>query len=172
MGETLARRLHGHRSAFAFSFVPAFYAGGRKPIKPSPRFNSSVASPPSPAQCAGSMSLAAASAEAAKRLIDCGLVSDVSNPHGASYLVSITDTARNVRAVRYAALRHQMPGVLTTGIVETHALDNKTDAMFYFTGLAHVSALDRNRFLPGAVADHITSAVSKLFGHSQMRNLV
>lgn len=43
--------------------------------------------------------------------------------------------------------------------------------MFYFTGLPHVPSLDSNRFLPGAIADHLTSAGGELFGGSQMSSL-
>jgi uncharacterized protein (TIGR03790 family) len=40
--------------------------------------------------------------------------------------------------------------------------------MFYFTGLTHVKAIGSNRYLPGAIADHLTSSGGKLFGSRQM----
>jgi uncharacterized protein (TIGR03790 family) len=40
--------------------------------------------------------------------------------------------------------------------------------LFYFTGLAHVERIGTNRFLPGAVADHLTSYGGVLVGSSQM----
>ena len=36
-------------------------------------------------------------------------------------------------------------------------IENKTDVMFYLTGLADVPQLASNSYLPGAVADHLTS---------------
>jgi hypothetical protein len=40
--------------------------------------------------------------------------------------------------------------------------------MFYFTGLTQVQHIDDNTFLPGAIADHLTSAGGDLFGTGQM----
>ncbi|HSR24641.1 MAG TPA: TIGR03790 family protein, partial [Candidatus Eisenbacteria bacterium] len=47
-------------------------------------------------------------------------------------------------------------------------LRDRTDVLFYFTGLATVRGLDTLRFLPGAIADHLTSAGGILTGHDQM----
>lgn len=158
-------------SAFAFGFDPAWCASSCKPTKPSPYFNSSVARPYDVYQMRPTMSLAAASVDAAKQLIDRGVASDGSNPDGTAYLVSTRDRARNVRAAGYPALRAQMRAVLPVEIVEADALEDKRDVMFYFTGSTHVRSLERNRFLPGAIADHLTSAGGELFGGSQMSSL-
>jgi uncharacterized protein (TIGR03790 family) len=158
-------------SAFAFGFDPAWCASGCKPTQPSPYFNSSVARPFDVYKIRPTMSLAAASVAEAKRLIDRGVASDGSNPAGTAYLVSTGDKARNVRAAGYAALRAQMQRILPIEIVDANALENKSDVMFYFTGLTHVPSLDSNRFLPGAIADHLTSAGGELFGSSQMSSL-
>lgn len=64
-----------------------------------------------------------------------------------------------------------MQRILPTEIVKANALENRSDVMFYFTGLTHVPSLDSNRFLPGAIADHLTSAGGELFGGSQMSSL-
>jgi uncharacterized protein (TIGR03790 family) len=158
-------------SAFAFGFDPAWCASGCKPTQPSPYFNSSVARPFDVYKIRPTMSLAAASVDEAKQLIDRGVASDGSNPAGTAYLVSTTDKARNVRAAGYAALRTQMQRILPIEIVEANALENRSDVMFYFTGLTQVPSLDRNRFLPGAIGDHLTSAGGELFGGSQMSSL-
>jgi uncharacterized protein (TIGR03790 family) len=158
-------------SAFAFGFDPAYCAGGCKPTRPSPYFNASAARPFDAYKIRPTMSLAAASVAEAKQLIDRGVASDGSNPDGAAYLVSTADRARNVRAAGYHALRAQMQRIFPTEIVEANALENKSDVMFYFTGQAHVPALESNRFLPGAIADHLTSAGGVLFGGSQMSSL-
>jgi uncharacterized protein (TIGR03790 family) len=158
-------------SAFAFGFDPAYCASSCKPTRPSPYFNSSAARPHATYKIRPTMSLAAASVAEAKQLIDRGVASDGSNPAGTAYLVSTTDKARNVRATGYDTLRTQMQRVLPTEIVEANALENKRDVMFYFTGLTHVPSLDSNSFLPGAIADHLTSAGGELFGGSQMSSL-
>lgn len=158
-------------SAFAFGFDPAWCASSCKPTKPSPYFNSSVARPWTVYRIRPTMSLAAASVADARKLIDRGVASDSSNPDGTAYLVSTTDRNRNVRAAGYATVRAMMQSVMPTEIVETNALENKPDVMFYFTGLTQVAAIDSNRFLPGAIADHLTSAGGVLFGGGQMSSL-
>ncbi|HMA11005.1 MAG TPA: TIGR03790 family protein [Steroidobacteraceae bacterium] len=158
-------------SAFAFGFDPSYCASGCQLTQPSPYFNSNVARPWATYKIRPTMSLAAASVAEAKKLIDRGVASDGSNPEGTAYLVSTNDRARNVRAAGYATLRTQMQRILPTEIVEANTLENKSDVMFYFTGLPQVPALDRNTYLPGAIADHLTSAGGVLFGGSQMSSL-
>lgn len=158
-------------SAFAFGFDPAYCASSCKLTQPSPYFDSSVARPYATYRIRPTMSLAAASVAEAKQLIDRGVASDGSNPAGTAYLVSTTDRARNVRAAGYTTLRAQMQPIIPTEIVEANALENKSDVMFYFTGLTQVPSLDSNTFLPGAIADHLTSAGGQLFGGSQMSSL-
>lgn len=158
-------------SAFAFGFDPAWCANSCKPTQQSPYFNSSVTRPYAVYRMRPTMSLAAASVAEARKLIDRGVASDGSNPAGTAYLVSTTDKNRNVRAAGYASVRALMQSVMPTEIVEANALENKPDVMFYFTGLAQVPAIDSNRFLPGAIADHLTSAGGELFGGGQMSSL-
>ncbi|MBN8766828.1 MAG: TIGR03790 family protein [Thiobacillus sp.] len=158
-------------SAFAFGFDPAWCASSCKPTQPSPYFNSGVARPWDAYRIRPAMSLAAAGVAEAEKLIDRGVASDGSNPDGTAYLVSTTDKNRNVRAAGYASVRTLMQSIMPTDIVEANALTNRSDVMFYFTGLAQVASLDSNRFLPGAIADHLTSAGGELFGGSQMSSL-
>jgi uncharacterized protein (TIGR03790 family) len=158
-------------AAFAFGFDPAFCASNCKPTQPSPYFNSNAARPFDAYAIRPTMSLAAASVDDAKKLIDRGVAADGSNPNGTAYLVSTTDRNRNVRAAGYGALRAQMQRILPTEIVEGNALENRPDVLFYFTGLTHVPSLDSNTFLPGAIGDHLTSAGGVLFGGGQMSSL-
>jgi uncharacterized protein (TIGR03790 family) len=158
-------------SAFAFGFDPAWCASTCKPTRASPYFNSSVARPWTIYHIRPTMSLAATSVADARKLIDRGVAADGSNPAGTAYLVSTTDKNRNVRAAGYADVRRLMQPILPTEIVEANTLENKPDVMFYFTGLAQVAALDSNHFLPGAIADHLTSAGGDLVGGSQMSSL-
>ena len=158
-------------SAFALGFDPAYCASTCAPTRPSPYFNSGAARPYATHRIRPTMSLAAASVAEAKQLIDRGVASDGSNPAGTAYLVSTSDKARNVRAAGYHALRTQLQPILPVEIIETDALQNKRDVMFYFTGAIQVQALDTNTFLPGAIADHLTSVGGELFGGSQMSSL-
>jgi hypothetical protein len=114
------------------------------------------------------MSLAASSVAQAKKLIDRGVVSDGKNPNGTAYLVSTSDNNRNVRAKGYEKTRDMLHKLIPTRIVKADSIQNKRDVMFYFTGLTHVPHLETNRYLPGAMADHLTSAGGALLENGQM----
>ena len=48
---------------------------------------------------------------------------------------------------------------------------NARNILFYETGLANVSGLNTNTYVPGALADHLTSGGGNLFGTEQMSAL-
>lgn len=158
-------------TAFTFGFDTAFCAKDCTPTRESPYFNSSTPRPFDTYGMRPTMSLAAANLDAAKHLIDRGVASDGSNPDGTAYLVSTPDKARNVRAATFHALQTQLGKAFATEIVEADRIENKSGVMFYFTGLAQVPAIERNTYLPGAMADHLTSFGGDLFGNSQMSSL-
>jgi hypothetical protein len=75
------------------------------------------------------------------------------------------DTARSVRYPDYANLPTLWPG--STGLqiayqdnsagASSDTVSNKSNVLFYFTGLAQVGGIASNRYRPGAAADHLTS---------------
>lgn len=104
------------------------------------------------------MLLAAENFDLAQELIDRGISSDSSVPNGTAYLLSTSDTNRNVRAKVYEDIKtNWYREKLNIEILNQDSIQNKKDVMFYFTGKAHVNHLDTLEFLPGAVADHLTS---------------
>jgi uncharacterized protein (TIGR03790 family) len=117
------------------------------------------------------ISIAATDFADARALIDRGLAADATEPRGTAYLVSTSDKARNVRALRYAQLARDLDGWLDTEIVESDALEDRDDVLFYFTGKARVEGLDTLRFVPGALADHLTSTGGRLTDSRQMSAL-
>ena len=158
-------------TAFAFGFDTTFCASGCTPTRLNPYFNSPSSRPYTTHKIRPTMSLAAATVAEAKKLIDRGVASDNTNPAGTAYLLSTSDTARNVRAADYETLRTQLNPVIPTEIVKANQIENRRDILFYFTGLVQVPLLDSNTFLPGAISDHLTSAGGVLFGGSQMSSL-
>lgn len=118
-----------------------------------------------------SISIAAASLADARALIDRGIAADGSLPKGTAYLVSTSDKARNVRARLYPRIQVAMQQRINTRIVETDTLHDRDDVLFYFTGVTRVAGLDTLNFLPGAVADHLTSTGGILTGSRQMSAL-
>lgn len=137
----------------------------------SPYFNHATRKPFTDLAMRPAMILGASSLVEAEALINRGIAADGSQPAGTAYLVSTTDVNRNVRSYGFSQVIDATSAFLNTETVVTNALVNKTDVMFYFTGIANVASLSTNTFLPGAVADHLTSYGGMLTNSSQMSAL-
>jgi uncharacterized protein (TIGR03790 family) len=123
------------------------------------------------------MLVAASSILKAKQLIDRGIAADGSlvdedaEPVNA-FLMSTADTARNTRAALY-------PRVMPTSRVKVFKLAEPvsqlsppTRAILFQTGAMHVPNHERIGWVPGALADHLTSFGGILAGpNSQMSSL-
>ena len=153
-------------SAFTFGFDPAFCAEGCKLTRPSPYFNSPVRLPFTQLGIRPTMAIAATSFERAKELIDRGVESDGSFPAGTAYLLSTSDQGRNVRSASYRAVEKLFGRRIPVRRLEQDALTDKTDVLFYFTGKANVEGLETLHFMPGTIADHLTSAGGALTADS------
>ena len=104
----------------------------------------------------------------AKALIDRGVASDSSTPNGSVYLLSTSDDKRNTRLSEYnRALGLRLPG-LHFRLLQQDVLSGARDVMGYFTGFKTVEAIDTNHYLPGAIADHLTSLGGKITDSPQM----
>jgi len=159
-------------SAFTFGFDRAYCSAKTcAPTRASPWFASSSTRPFDDFGILPTMAIAATDFDQARRLIDRGVQTDGTDPDGTAYLVSTSDRARNVRSFLYPIIAQRMAGWIDTRIIQTDVLRDRTDVLFYFTGLAEVKGLDTLRFLPGAVADHLTSAGGNLTGLRQMSAL-
>jgi len=64
-----------------------------------------------------------------------------------------------------------MAGWIETKVVESDGLKNTENILFYFTGRVSVPHLETLKFIPGAIADHLTSAGGQLSGNKQMSAL-
>ena len=158
-------------SAFAFGFSEDYCASGCRPTKRSPYFNSDSSAPYTDYGVRPTMTIAAHSLADAKALIDRGVSSDDSMPAGTGYLVETTDGRRNVRARSYDAILHALGGEVKLRHIKYRYIKGKTDVLFYFIGATDVPYVDSNKFLPGAIADHLTSAGGMLGGSGQMNSL-
>jgi len=159
-------------SALAFGFDKAWCSSRRcASTRRNPLFGRSGSAHWTDHRVRPSMALAATSFEQAKALIDRGIQSDATQPDGRAYLVSTTDKARNVRAGSFPVVAQRMSGWIDTEVVQADALQNRQDVLFYFTGRVRVPYLDTLRFLPGAIADHLTSAGGRLTDSRQMSAL-
>lgn len=154
-------------SAFAFGYDPGFCEPGCKPTRPSPYFNSASQRPFAHFGIRPTMMIAGQSFEQSKALIDRGVNADGSFPEGTAYLLSTTDDTRNVRSSLYPLAKR----VLAKENIRVFMLKRDTikyvdDVLFYFTGLANVAGLESLKFVPGAIADHLTSSGGRLTENS------
>ena len=115
------------------------------------------------------MMIPATTIEEAKALIDRGVASDNTWPMGTAYLMSTSDGIRSARCVlnptygyinecqRFLDTWDTGASGIDASIVMADSIMGKTDVLFYVQGLASVPNLATNTYLPGAVADHLTS---------------
>lgn len=158
-------------TAFAAGYNRAFCSNGCKPTQLSPYFNSDSRRPYDDIGWRPTMSIAALDLVHARQLIDRGAASGRLAAVGKAYLLETDDAARNVRALTYADAKRMVDSQIDVEITRAPALRDKRDVMFYFIGAARVEDVGTNRFLPGAVADHLTSVGGDLTGNSQMSSL-
>jgi hypothetical protein len=102
----------------------------------------------------------------AKALIDRGIAADNSHPIGNAYLVRTHDAARSTRwpiFKQFSGIWGNRAGINVQYIddrrsKESTQINHKKNILFYQTGLTYVPAIETNHYLPGAIADHLTSA--------------
>jgi uncharacterized protein (TIGR03790 family) len=158
-------------TAFAFGFDQRFCAEGCQLTQVSPYFNQETAKPYDEFKLRPTIAIAATNFEQAKALIDRGVAADGTDPVGTAYLMSTSDRARNVRSRFYPSITQQLAEAYPIQVLKTDKLFNRSNVMFYFTGLSKVQQLGSLQFLPGAIADHLTSAGGMLTDSPQMSSL-
>lgn len=159
-------------AAISFGFDRAYCSRRRcAATRHNPYFASTSSAPWDDYGVRPSMALAATGFDQAKALIDRGIQSDGAQPAGTAYLVSTSDRARNVRAAYYPDIAARMADWIDSEIVHAEGIQNRTDVLFYITGKVRVPHLETVKFLPGAIADHLTSAGGRLTDSRQMSAL-
>ena len=158
-------------SAMTLGFDAAQCRKTCAPGKPSPYFNSSSAHPYTDLGIRISMLLPTDSVAQAKSLIDRGKLSGFSVPAASAYFLITSDASRNSRALFFPKSAHLPQFKLDIKTIKANSIEGVNDIMFYLTGLSSVSGLDTLHFLPGALADHLTSSGGDLLGAGQMSSL-
>jgi uncharacterized protein (TIGR03790 family) len=159
-------------SAFTLGYDAAQCANICAPGKPNPYFNSPSLQPYTDFGLRISMLLPTESVAQAKALIDRGVLSAFRIQPANAYFLSTSDTARNVRAQFFPKSGNVPQRQLAIKTLQANTLENADDIMFYQVGLPVVSNLDTLHFLPGALADHLTSFGGDLLGNNgQMSSL-
>lgn len=107
----------------------------------------------------------------ARSLIERGIQADGTRPRGTIYLVSTQDASRNVRAPFFGDVATMAAGLAAVQQLVTPVNRVDEPAIAYFTGVVRVDELARIHFLPGAIADHLTSLGGILGPSGQMSAL-
>ena len=149
-------------TAFAAGFDKSFCAIGCQATRSSPYFNTDSRRPYDEFGWRPTMALAGQHFDDVKALIDRGVAADGSRPRGTAYLLITSDQVRNTRISTYPEIADSLDHRFRVRISASDYLEGRGDVMFYFLGAAEVPKLDTNRFLPGAIADHLTSAGGRL----------
>jgi uncharacterized protein (TIGR03790 family) len=85
-------------------------------------------------------------------------------PPAQAYFTITTDKARSVRAPLYPPSRLMRGTGVAIHVEKTPALENVDRVILYETGATRVDKLDTIGWLPGALADHLTSFGGRLDG--------
>ncbi|WP_410505608.1 TIGR03790 family protein [Janthinobacterium sp.] len=141
------------------------------PGKPSAYFNASSARPQADFGMRLSMLMPTESVTQAKALIDRAVASGFRTPTASAYYLTTSETPRNSRAPFFPRAGQVPQRKLTIKHLSADSLDGARDIMVYQTGTARVAKLETLRFLPGALADHLTSTGGDLLSNGQMSSL-
>jgi len=139
--------------------------------RPSAYFNSNSAHPFTDLNLRISMLLPTESVQEAKALIDRGAGAGFRVVPATAYYLMTSEKPRNSRAMFFPPAGRIEARKLAVKPMQADVLEGVKDIMIYETGMAQVSKLDTLGFLPGALADHLTSLGGDLLGNEQMSSL-
>ncbi len=153
---------HSITGALALGFDPAFCEKTCSPSKPSRYFGSASTHPMRDLGVRLSMLLAAPDVAQAKALINRGVASDGTlsqrGPQPANvHFVTTSDSLRSVRRQLFPPAGPVPAFGIDVHLDQTEALRNADRVLMYLTGRVQVDGLETVNFLPGALADHLTS---------------
>jgi len=153
---------HSITGALALGFDADFCEKTCSPSKPSRYFGSGSTHPMRDLGVRLSMLLAAPDVAQAKALINRGVASDGTLSHRGGqpanvHFVATSDTLRNVRRQLFPPAGPVPVFGIDVKLDQTDALRHADRVLMYLTGRTHVDGLESVNFLPGALADHLTS---------------
>lgn len=141
------------------------------PSTPSPYFNSVSSRPFSDLKFRPSMLLAAKDIATAKQLIDRGIQARRSlglrgAPPVHAYFTTTQDQVRSTRTLLFPPAGPIKGRGVEVHVEKTQAIENAQGVLIYETGAVHVDKLNTLQWVPGALADHLTSYGGQLDGKS------
>ena len=138
--------------------------------KPSSYYDSAT-SRPSMLGLRLSMLMPTESLQDAKALINRGVLSGLKLYDASAYFLITSDRQRSTRAEFFPKTSYISEKKLQIKTLAADSIQQKQDVMFYQTGLVNVPNLETLSFLPGALADHLTSTGGDLLDGAQMSSL-
>jgi uncharacterized protein (TIGR03790 family) len=165
-------------SAFTFGIDPSYINANSCGIMPSnPLYNSTSTKPYTDLKIRPTMMLAGTSVANVEAMIDKAALADKTLPSGDGWFVRTDDNGRSdprYHDFQTTVQTWNRPAALTMHYYDYYTngklwdLANRADILFYETGVARVNNLASNRYVPGAVADHLISSGGVLFNNDQM----
>lgn len=158
-------------SAFSLGVETELCQHSCSPTRPNPYFNSRATRPYQDAGVRLAMLLPVVSVEKAKALIERGIASDGVRPRAKAFFLKTSDAARSSRSRYFPKSTEILSPALSIRTLEADEIESENEIILYHTGAVSVPKLDTLRFLPGAIADHLTSSGGDLLGNAQMSSL-
>ena len=158
-------------AAFTLGYDAAQCTRPCAPGRPSAYYNASPALPFTELKMRLTMLLPTESVAASRALIDRGVASGFRAAPATAYYLQTSQTARNARVPLFPRPGENAARKLRVTHLQADALEGERDIIIYQTGMASVARLDTLGFLPGALADHLTSFGGDLLGTEQMSSL-
>lgn len=155
--------------ALALGYDGDLCRNGCGPSRRSPYFGSPSVRPFTDLGVRLSMLLAAPDVRSARQLIERGVAADGSlarrgAPTSSAHFLVTDDRVRNVRVPMYPPPGRLQPVNVDVRIDEAPSLVGGDHVLLVQLGRARVAQLDTIRFVPGALADHLTSSGGVLDG--------
>jgi len=170
-------------SAVTFGFGPDYYNSNDEMCAVtalSPLYGSDLSAPFTDFGLRPAMMLAGETTQDALDVMDRSVTAQSTFPLPTGYLVRTTDADRSVRSYQMEQAEEFWTSTFglqidyrdnSQGPESNDYIKNRADVLYYFTGLASVDFLDTLQFVPGAVADHLTSFGGELTHSPQMSSL-
>jgi uncharacterized protein (TIGR03790 family) len=155
-------------AALSLGFDPNLCKDSCAVSKPSSYYNSNIVRPYAQSKFRPSMLLPTESFAKAKAIIDHGVASGFRLVPASAYYLHTSDSKRNSRTIFFPPPVSVPNKKLTIRRLQADELKGAQDVMLYQLGASHVKHLDTLNFLPGALADHLTSFGGDLLDTTQM----
>ena len=162
---------HAITGAYTLGYDAALCLDTCRAGQPSGYFNSPSRRPFTEHGMRLSMLLPVESGEAARALVDRGVASGFHTAPAHAWYLDTSETARNVRTPLFPRAGAVAGTRVTVHRLRADALKDATGVLVYQLGKAQVEGLEGVRFVPGALADHLTSYGGDLLGTGQMSSL-